>query len=414
MATIYCMNCGAPLDSRARYCTECGCLTRLGASQLETREMVALPDGPPIDPAYRQRRVPHARADAATPRTPSAQARVADRPAAEPVRPAVRTTALSRRSLVVGIVAAALAVTVILGAGIASGLLGGGRRTSQDAAAGMGTGEVSDSSSIGQAGTEVRARLADYSWEELAIIGKEMSRSGSREAAIALAREYGLVDDEGRMIREYKDVEIAGIGAVPVRLVDVYHDNLANGEGKAGLTFMAANLTLAHRMKPQDDNIGGWEGTELRSWLNGEVYNALGEDLRTSIVAVDKLTNNTGKTKSVASVTSTIDRLWIPSAVEVCGPLSWVWDSDAGNSGTYNEVLNAEGSQYARFSELGIDEVEANEGLTYDRGGASAPWWLRSCSASKDAHYRIVDADGNPSRVGSAPDNLGVCFGFCL
>ncbi len=413
MATIYCMNCGAPLDSRARYCTECGCLTRLGASQLETREMIALPDQPPAEPDRSRRREPHPRPDAPAPRVASPQ--VAEPPISAPVRPStLRDVAASRRPLLIGVAAAVLALVVILGVGLASKLLGGSSPSGSEAVAPAGTSEVSDSSSIGQAGTEVRARLADYSWAELSIIGKEMTRSGSREAAIALAREYGLVDDDGRMIREYKDVEIAGIGAVPVRLVDVYHDNLANGEGKAGMTFMAANLTLAHRMKPQDDNIGGWEGSELRAWLNGEVYGALGEELRTSIVAVDKLTNNTGKTKSTSSVTSTIDRLWIPSAVEVCGPLSWTWDSDAGNSGAYNEVLNAEGFQYARFAELGIDQTEANEGLTYDRGGASAPWWMRSCSASKDAHYRIVDADGNPSRFGSAPDNLGVCFGFCL
>ena len=41
-------------------------------------------------------------------------------------------------------------------------------------------------------------------------------------------------------------------------------------------------------------------------------------------------------------------------------------------------------------------------------------WWLRSSSASKAAHYRMVDEAGNASRWGEGPSELGVCLGFCL
>ena len=36
MSTIYCMNCGAELDGNARFCSECGSPTLLGAGLVES------------------------------------------------------------------------------------------------------------------------------------------------------------------------------------------------------------------------------------------------------------------------------------------------------------------------------------------------------------------------------------------
>lgn len=458
MATIYCMNCGAPLDSRAKFCTECGCLTKLGAGTLETTAMPVLSkeaqrsDGRP-EGADGQEAASAQPVAAATPHSPKAshaahgQAEEHREPPAEEgsssaphiEAPLRATKGVGRRRpsprldmpelalpaslkaipprVLAGVVAAVLAVVVLVAVWTASGGLHNDpadevtpARTATEAD----TDADEQDASTGSAGTEVRSSLADYSWQELSIIAKEMTRAASRDDALQIAREYGLVDENGAMGRQTKPVEVAGVGTLNVRLVDVWHDDLPNGEGHAGLTFLASDLGLRHRMKEVDDNVGGWEGCEMRAWLNGDVFNALDEDLREVIVAVDKRSDNVGRTTDVAAVTSTLDRLWIPSVVELAGPISWVWDSDAGNSDAYNAIMNAEGTQYALFAELGIRGTDPNESLMLASGGATIPWWLRSVSPSKNAHYRMVDADGDPSRFGAAPDNLGVCVGFCL
>lgn len=425
MATIYCMNCGAELDERARFCTECGCLTSYGARTVNVR----LSDGPTF-----VRDLPGERStgDDAMPRArqgsqddPTSRQRGETTPVASREREAARFSHVRRlrerefnRTLTIGIISALALLAILVGAGFGSGLFGRvGSSTpwsQDDSQVVSDPAQTGVPASLGSAGTEVRASLDQYSWSELSIIAHEMSGAGSREAAIEIAKEYHLADEDGHMVRAYKDVVIDGVGTVTVRLVDVYHDNLANGEGKAGMSFLAANLPISHRMKERDDNIGGWEGTEMRAWLNGQVYEALDEELRPCVVAVDKLTDNVGKTMSTDSVTSTIDYLWIPSAVELCGPITWTWDSDVANSSAYNAVLNAEGFQYARFAEQNVPQTDANGALLLKNGDVPIAWWMRSCSASKDAHYRIVEADGNPSRYGAAPDSLGVCLGFCL
>ncbi|MFR2030576.1 MAG: hypothetical protein ACLS3M_03660 [Collinsella sp.] len=45
----------------------------------------------------------------------------------------------------------------------------------------------------------------------------------------------------------------------------------------------------------------------------------LPDDLRNQIRSVRKLTNNTGGTKDVSSITATDDILWLPSMSELCG-----------------------------------------------------------------------------------------------
>lgn len=394
MATIYCMGCGRLLEEGTRFCPDCGTPTRLGARiAAEVGTVPAAADQTTVAPELQER-------------------------VAEPVR---EETYARRRMpvspLVLGSIAAVLALALGLAAGVASGVIGGGRLPSLSAPKAevpVEEPQVVDEEKPGTAGIAVRDTMADYSWQELSILGKEMTRRASRNEALTLAHEYHLVDELGHMTTVTKNVTVAGLGTVPMRLADVYHDTLANGEGVAGLTFLAANVTLTHQMKANDDNIGGWEASQMRSWLGSEVLDRLDGELEPLIVAVDKHTNNVGLTTSTDSVTSTLDTLWVPSVVEVCGPVSWLWDSDPENSEAYNAVLAAEGSQYACFAEQDVSSSEDNAALVLEGTAGPSAWWLRSSSASKAAHYRMVDEAGNASRWGEGPSELGVCLGFCL
>lgn len=400
MARIYCMGCGRPLNEGVRFCPACGAPTRLGMEA----------DAPlsPVSPAAEEDERLWNRRESTAPYEMRPEVVVQER---------ARRNPMPMKTMLVGGAAAVLALVLGLAAGIASGVfaLGGfSGATQEQGSAALDTAGDAGAEETGSAGIAVREALADYSWQELSIIGKEMTRRGTKNDALTIAHEYHLVDDLGHMSSVTKEVTVAGLGTLHMRLADVYHDALANGEGTAGLTFISTDLTLSHMMKANDDNIGGWEASQMRSWLASEVYGKLDGELAPLVVAVDKHTNNAGATTSVDAVTSTLDTLWIPSVVEVCGQVAWVWDSDPGNSDAYNAVLGAEGTQYACFAEQGVNSTEANAGLVLSGPDGPRAWWLRSSSASKGAHYRMVDETGNPSRWGEGPSELGVCLGFCL
>lgn len=419
MSTIYCMNCGAELAEGARFCTECGSPTRLGAGLVEPEELeqVRCPAcGALNDPtnAYCGS-CGVALATSPTPALLSATEKhtygLHER---EPLRP---------KGLLAGM-AVAMAVACIAGGAwaIASSLGSHGEAAGSGVTAPSVMEQPADDSgdatettpSTGSAGVEVRGSLADYSWEDLGIIGREMTSRGSRDEALKIASEYHLADDAGHMSDATKDLEIPGYATVSMRLIDVYHDDLANGEGKAGLTFMASGISLTHRMNATDDITGGWEGSELRAWLNGDVFQAIDEDVRTSICAIDKRTDNVGHSTDAACVTSTVDYLWVPSMVELMGPIDWVWPSDPDNSGAYNAITNAEGTQYARFADMNVVGVEANAGLVLSGSDGATPWWERSCSQSGVANFRGVGTTGDPAEIWGASTEQGVALCFCM
>ena len=422
MATIYCMNCGIELNEDARFCPECGSPTLLGAGLVEPggQAQVACPACGALNDST-NKHCAECGAALWQPKPDLRESTTAMRIQRE--REEYTTGESRKRTLLYGGIAGAALAAVLGVSCVASGILGGGKdtevqavlpgaTTTQETPA-VGT-VAADGTVMGSAGTSIRATIADYSWEELAIIGKEMGRQPSREAALAMAAEYHLVDETGAMLPNTKNADIIGLGSLSMRIVDVYHDNLANGEGKAGLTLMATNIPFVHRMNVEDDITGGWESSDLRSWLNTTIYNSMGEDLRTSIQAVDKHTNNAGHSTTASSVTSTIDYLWLPSMVELIGEIGWTWPSDPNNSDGYNAITNAEGSQYALFAQEGVVALESNGVLSLNNENGATVWWERTCSPSGVARFRGVTESGDPSEIYDASSELGVCIGFCL
>lgn len=309
---------------------------------------------------------------------------------------------------------AALAIVAVLVIGLAaSGVLGGGSPGAEDA---VDTAEeVQEAEVSGSAGIEARDGLSSYSWDELATIAAAISAADERDKALAIAEEYHLIDSDQHMLASTKDISIEGYGTVAMRLVDVYHDDLADGKGKAGLTFVAASLPLMHSMNTEAYSEGGWKDSELRSWLNDEIYNKLEEQVRTSIVAVSKKTNNEGYTTDTSSVSATTDNLWVPSMVELMGPIDWTWNSDPDSSEAFNAISNAEGSQYALFKEHSVQDLEAEDIMLLENEDGVLPWWERSCVQSNYEYFRAVGYDGDPTGIWWADDDeVGVPISFCL
>lgn len=250
--------------------------------------------------------------------------------------------------------------------------------------------------------------LPDYSWEELGQIAGLIEECPTRSEAIAVAQAYNLADSSGSPTSATKDVALRDGSVVPVRLVGIWHDEAATSSGRAGLSFLATGIGWRYRMASDKTTDGGWEASELRSWMNADLLAQFPDDLSSQIEPVFKYSNNDGKTTSQNCVTGTTDRLWVPSIVEVCGPVSWTFDSDPANSGYYNAVFNAEGEQYATFTQAGV--VSDDDNVVLALGG---DWWLRSTAASS-GRGRHVSSTGNPSGFGDSDEELGVVVGFCL
>lgn len=149
------------------------------------------------------------------------------------------------------------------------------------------------------------------------------------------------------------------------RIIGINHDNLSDGSGKAGLTFLTTSTGIKSRMNSANNNVGGWEASELRAKMNsGEIWNLMPSDFQSKVKSAEKLTINTIGPGKPSAVTATSDRLFLLSYSEIV-PTSYWADSDP--------LTSSEGTQYEAFKGKVMNNHSGNECLKF--GGF---WWKRS------------------------------------
>ena len=268
--------------------------------------------------------------------------------------------------------------------------------------------------------TTVKNSMSAYSWSELSKIATEIHEADSDAAGKEIAAEYHLLNSSGKLDTSTKSITLSDGTTAHVMLAGIRHDDLASG-GKAGLSFVFTDAPAAHAMNEDASNDGGWEKSEMRSWLNEDFADMLPSDLKGAIKAANKKTNSSAYT-SPGSVSTTSDKLWLLSLVEIGGSVSP--NDIIGTSHIPAGTFNAEGKQYQVFSEMKVAGNDDNDKLmrtfTGKEGngivmpGESCPWWQRSLSMTWTSGFAATDADGNPLNAWITDHELGVVPGFCL
>ncbi|MBR3312888.1 MAG: hypothetical protein IKG18_01980 [Atopobiaceae bacterium] len=259
-------------------------------------------------------------------------------------------------------------------------------------------------------GVKVRKGVAKYSWEELKEVSGAIAAAKSDKAGLDIAEEYHLVDSDGRLQGDTKDVTLTDGTKTSVRILGFRHDELVGG-GLSGISFEFADAPKAHCMNAEDTNEGGWEASEMRAWLNSDFWELLPKDLRSCIEPASKRTNNVGGDtgEDASAVSATTDKLWLLAQIEV---------SDLGYGA-------AEGSQYKLYEE--------DEGAHYSFKSGAEYVWLRSPRWQRDDEYnnpnglplarfeadwgdhRSDNFEFNVEAVEELPSTFnGVSPGFCL
>ena len=156
------------------------------------------------------------------------------------------------------------------------------------------------------------------------------------------------------------------------RIVGINHDDLADGSGKAGLTFEATNTALStQRMNATDTNAGGWEKSELRGRLNsGDLWSLLPSELQSKVKSVKKMTDNKGG-GTAGTPSATTDKVFLLSSTEVWGD------------------LDHDGTQYEYYKSKGVTRSN------YSGASSSGNHWTRSVYPSNSANFRIVYSNGD-------------------
>ena len=209
-------------------------------------------------------------------------------------------------------------------------------------------------------------------------------------------------------IGNYKPLDLGEEGIVNMQLVAKKSDTLSDGSGLTATTWISIELLkTAKRMNPAYDSstntgggIGGWETSELRSYLSTTIKPLIPENVRGSIKAVQKaylaLDSSLQQFEGECS-----DELWVPSVREVC------YD--------YHRV-NVKESNGPRYYAVYCDFESS---VKYNDGHANF-YYLRTVqdsnhyyavSPTNTSHSPYVDADPHQMSDAYKPR---IALGFCI
>ena len=149
-------------------------------------------------------------------------------------------------------------------------------------------------------------------------------------------------------------------------------------------------MTTKHVMNSTDTNVGGWEDSEMRTYLNETVHNSLPQEVKNIIKLVNKKTSEGNKSTNIIT---TSDKLFLLSEAEIFG------------NTTYS--ASGEGSQYQYFTDGGSK-------IKYQTGSSTRwYWWERSPYVGHSRSFCGVNIDGFADYNG-AGGTIGVVFGFSI
>ena len=250
--------------------------------------------------------------------------------------------------------------------------------------------------STGADSATVQAAVAkdakDWTLDEQKAVAEDIAAKG--EASPAYAKAEAAMDAGTKW-----SVKLTDGKTLEYRIIGINHDDLADGSGKAGLTFLTTSTTINSRMNAENSNTGGWEKSELRQKMNsGEIWKLMPSDLQSKVKAVTKLTNNVNGTDKNAAVTATSDKLFLLSYSEIVPTSYWAssypWTS-------------SEGTQYEAFKGKVTNNYSGNESLKF-----GSYWWERSVYPSYSSGFLSVNTNGDPSHYLRATNSYCVCPAF--
>lgn len=186
----------------------------------------------------------------------------------------------------------------------------------------------------------------------------------------------------------YKDMLINGTN-YRIDIIGKNHDDLADGTGKAPLTFQLHDCyTTTYQMNSSNTNSGGWTNCAMRSTHLPAILALMPAEIQAGIREVQKKSSAGNKSSSIQT---TNDKLFLLSEIEIFG------------STTYS--FAGEGTQY--------DYYKAGNSKVKKLNGSAYAWWERSPDSSFSTSFCSVYSSGSADAV-NASNLRGVPFAFCF
>ena len=181
-----------------------------------------------------------------------------------------------------------------------------------------------------------------------------------------------------------KEVDMGELGKHTIRISNMSTPSECLTEGfsqtACGFVLEFADIIVNHVMNDTNTNVGGWPTSDMREYVNNEIYNSLPNDLKKGIINT-KVVSSHGSSKNETNFIST-DKLYLLSLTEVYGN-EFVNIIDFDTSKDFTKQLD-----YYKNMKMSSLNYSAAKKDNIDF------WWLRSAVSHSNNYYFYIDLSG--------------------
>ena len=200
---------------------------------------------------------------------------------------------------------------------------------------------------------------------------------------IATNVKNGNTDDYD--VGDTKEVNLGKLGIHKLRIANKSECTTETSETACGFVVEFADIITKQKFNSTNTNVGGWKDSELRTYVNGTIYNALPSDLQ-NVITTTKVISGHGAT-SVETNFETQDKLYLLSGHEV-------YEDGASNQISAKDTSYGNTKQLDYYKNQGVT-TSIYAGAIKQYNGSNSWWWLRSVDSGNASYFLLVDAFGS-------------------
>lgn len=177
-----------------------------------------------------------------------------------------------------------------------------------------------------------------------------------------------------------KTIDMGSFGTHTVRVANLASCNgTTKSESACGVVLEFVDIITTSKMNSTSANAKGWTATNLRTYLNNNIYKALPYELRSAIINTKVVTGHGSGTGERNTITN--DRLYLLSTSEL-----WLngYSSDTARNTT---------RQLDYYRDKGVTTSNYASAIK-KQNGTNTIWWLRTPRANGTTGFNVVTTSG--------------------
>ena len=177
-------------------------------------------------------------------------------------------------------------------------------------------------------------------------------------------------------VGDTKEVDLGTYGKHKVRIANKSTPDECKQEGfsqsACGFVVEFTDIIATHNMNPTHTNEGGWPKSQMKTFIDKDIYNSLPNELK-SIIITTKTISGHGELDSENHIS--IDKLYLLATAEV-------W-----KDGDHADAARDKTRQLDYYNSKGVTTSSYAAAIKKDSTGTAAEWWLRSASSDFDFDF---------------------------